>query len=287
MTSATAWPDATRAARFELVRARSARPIRWIILIAFVAHVIATVAVAAYLAYDPTVTTPYPTLDVVTLVMTGPAIVPLVAALVGVLVAGADYRHGAAELVFLICPRRRAVLAAKVGIAALLAAVVAAAGSLVAAAALWLLYAPVRHEAISVAAVGAIAGLQIFKVVLWATVGTLVTMGVRSQALAGVTIVAFSAIVEPMARSAVLLSADGWWSDLPKLLPFTVLNGVTGSGSGAGGPVFGAAALPQGWSMIVSLGWICVLSLLAVRSLRRPRSSAHPSRGMHARRATT
>jgi len=277
----TTWTDVARAVRFETVRTRASRPLRWVAAIGFVTHVVATFAVAAYLAFDPTVTTAFPAIDVATLVITGPTVLALTAAVIGVLVGGADYRHAAADLTFLVSPRRRAALAAKVAVSALIAAAVTAAGALVAAAALWGLYAPVREEAIGAGIVLAVVAMQMVKVVLWATVGTLAAVAARSQTVAGIAVVTISFVVEPMARSVVLLSPEGWWAQVPKVLPFTAINGVTGSGSGAGGPVFGTSTLPAGWSLLVALAWVALFALLADRSLWRHRSAVPPPGGAH------
>ncbi len=272
----TTGADVARGVRFETVRTRASRSLRWVAAIGLITHTVATFAIAAYLAFDPS-TMAFPAIDVTTLVVATPPFLALAAAVIGVLVGGADYRHATIELVFLVSPRRRAALAAKVAVSALIAVAVTVAGALVAAAALWGLYSPVRGEAIDAGTALSLVAMQVVKVALWATVGTLAAVAARSQTIAGIAVVTISFVVEPMARSVALLSPEGWWVQVPKLLPFTAINGVTGTGSGAHGPVFAGSTLPAGWSLLVALAWVAFAALLADRSLWRHHSSAPPS----------
>jgi hypothetical protein len=272
----SAWPahDLTRAARFEAVRVRASRPLWWIGGVGIIAHSVISAAVAAYLAYDPMVKVPYSGPDVARLVVISPPVLALAAGLIGLLIGGSDYRHNAIGLTCRVSPRRGAVLGGKAAVVAAAAVSVALAGAVVSMSLLEAMYVPARHQSIGAGVVAGAVLALVAKVVLWAVIGMLLAIATRSQTVAGVALIVFSSVLEPAARSVAAVTAHGWWTGFPQLLPFTAIDGTTALAVSGDGRVFSSTGLPAGWSLFIALGWVAFLALAAVGSLRPDRSTA-------------
>jgi hypothetical protein len=275
VTDTAVGPDLTRAIRFEAVRVRVSRPVRWIAAVGVALHVVVGLAVTAYMAFDPSVTTPYPASDVARLVIASPPVLSLTAAFVGLVIGGMDHRHGTVSLTVLVSPRRRAALGGKVAVALLAAAAVALLGGLLSVVLLEAVYVPARGQSIAPGPLTLLVLAQVLKVALWAAAGVLAAVATRSQTAAGVAVLVLSSLVEPALRSVAAMNPQAWWSELPEWMPFTAIDGVTRIAmSGSGSAVFSTAGLAPGGSLAVALVWLTALAVGADRSARAARSTA-------------
>lgn len=268
--------DLVPAVRLEALRARSSRPLVWLLLGGVVGHVVVTLAVVAFLGVEELTPQAYPGVDVAALVLGGPPVLTLVAAFAGVLVAGVDARHGVGDLTFLLTPRRGRALAAKLMVVAVLAAGIGAVGVLIGAAGVYGVYVPLRGAVDPVLLVPVAVG-QVGTTMLWGLAGACLAVIARSVAVAGVVVVTLAWLVEPVLRSVTLVAPPGWWSDVPYLLPFAAMNGITGNGSGAEGAAFVDAPVSPGVSLLVALAWTALGVLGAYRGMWRERSAPRPA----------
>lgn len=269
-------PDLVPAVRLESLRARSSRPLVWLLLGGVVGHVVVTLAVVAFLGVEELTPQAYPGADVAALVLGGPPVLTLVAALAGILVAGVDARHGVGDLTFLLTPRRGRALAAKLLVVAVLAAGVGVVGVLIGTAGVYGVYVPLRGAVDPMVLVPVGLG-QIGATVLWALAGACLAVIARSIAVAGVVVLTLAWLVEPVLRSVTLVAPSGWWSDVPYLLPFAAMSGITGNGSGAEGAAFVDAPVSPGVSLVVALAWTALGVFGAYRSMWRERSAPRPA----------
>lgn len=250
--------------RWEAARVRSARAVIWLASIGVVAHTIAALGVAGFLAFDGASNVAYANADVARMVMVVPQVLPLVAALCAVLLVAADYRHaGAWALTCLLFPERWIAGAAKVAIAATIGFALALLGVLTSGAAIVFVYNP-QGTAVAMSTLVPVAIGQIGTTVALALIGAFVTLAVRSSVAGVVTILVMAWVVEPAVRAVTVVAGHGWWSPLQNLLPFGAAGGLTRTTEAS--DAFPANPLGPWWSLVVVTGWVLVLAAVAYRA---------------------
>ena len=258
------------ALRVELRKTTTTR-MWWILLAVMVVYV---AAIAAFIAFSFTVAPPAdsgaPALEAMpnaretlyTLAMPLAYVFPV---LVGTLAITTEYRYKTLTTTFLGQPRRATVLSAKLLVATLLGLLFGLAGIL----------AGVTGVAPVLAVTGNDTGLTgdlmvtMLKVILglglWAAIGLGVGTLVRNQVAAIVVVVAFSQLVEPIARFG--LAAFESTREVSKFLPGAAGDAMAGASLFTGG---NADALLQWWQgALVLAGYAAVLLVIGMVTTSR------------------
>jgi ABC-2 type transport system permease protein len=186
----------------------------------------------------------------------------LLAAVLGVTVAGGEFRHATATTTYLTCPRRGRVLLAKAYAAALAGAVLGTTGGLVTTATGLLFAADTGHIALGATTLaGHIAGAAASAALL-ATIGVGLGSLVRGSLGAVIGLFVWAVILEPV--------IGGFFTTARPYLPYTAATTLGGAkltsaffGAGTTGP--GPAALP----------FAATTALLAALALTLTLTTAH------------
>jgi ABC-2 type transport system permease protein len=193
----------------------------------------------------------------------GAAFSTTLATIVGILLVTNEYRHGTITTTFLAEPRRPRVLAAKLA-AALVAGVVLAVASMVTTALVALPWAAARGEALSLdgQAIEAIARV-VLAFALSAALGAAVGAIIQNQVGAIITVFVWFLIVEHIigVLSALVFGDLGEPDPVSPYLPGSALGAIVGGG--------GDLMLRGGPAVLLSLGYVAVLSALGALSMTR------------------
>lgn len=144
---------------------------------------------------------------------------PVMAAVAGALIGGAELRSGVLALTLLRCPRRRQVLAAKYVVVSVTAVGLALAGLATSSIATVLVLGRTGLDIDLAAWVASSLGHGLVTLV-WGVLTCGLAVTLRSPALALAAVLGFAYVVEPAARVA-LAGQDGWLATLAAHLPFT------------------------------------------------------------------
>ncbi len=246
-----------RGYRFELRRALSLRS-TWVLGVICVA--VSAAGSAVCIVFIRLAAPPphgYVGADVPLVVLAATPLATTGAAVLGAALGGADGRHRLADMSRLLTPRTDALLGAKV----ILGVTVSAALGLV-----------TTGVAIIIAAIGGVvptawtvpvALAQIARVTAWGLLGLLVAVAARSQVGGLVFTLAGGFVVEPMLRGFVAIAPQGWWSELPRYLPFAVMDGIIPYGQGSGAVFTGTSSPPWAISLVLITLYLGVAACMA------------------------
>jgi ABC-2 type transport system permease protein len=224
----------TTAISYEWVRLRTLRSTWWIAAGFTAASAIAAWAYAGVILGVQATGVAVAAGEALVLILSKSSFVPLAAGLLGVFAVGGEYRHGTMRTTLVVTPRRTAALAAKAMVVGGFAVAVMLMNLVVA----WLVGSLVLADAVSLSAPVAdlvqVLLAQVLLVIGWALFGIALATTTRSQlfALAGLFAIPFA--VEPMIRTAGLLSGQAWLERVSGFLPFTAGAAMADISDGAG-----------------------------------------------------